>query len=219
MIGDTRPVLRLLKTLPNLLETHLTKNSPHENLFIRVGQLMQQLFYLPNSLAAQQDFLGQFLRFQHIPFYVRRELGLTALFQSLGYRKTVEKIAKYFNLIFVVTAIDAVQMLTVWQINEQTGSRLPLIPILTVLGAMFIGFIELKSVYEKSEDKEKAKIADAAAALGSALKNRETQGIVAAVLEYMERAGRQSGSPRGPARSEQAPGPEFMPNPDIYDEE
>ena len=36
---------------------------------------------MPNSLAAQQDFLGQFLRFQHIPFYVRRELGLTALFQ------------------------------------------------------------------------------------------------------------------------------------------
>ena len=118
----------------------------------------------------------------------------------------------------LASAIDAVQMLTVWQINEQTGSRLPLIPILTVLGAMFIGFIELKSVYEKSEDKEKAKIADAAAALGSALKNRETQGIVAAVLEYMERAGRQSGSPRGPARSEQAPGPEFMPTPDIYDE-
>ena len=101
---------------------------------------------------------------------------------------------------------------------DQRADPLPLIPILTVLGAMFIGFIELKSVYEKSEDKEKAKIADAAAALGSALKNRETQGIVAAVLEYMERAGRQSGSPRGPARSEQAPGPEFMPNPDIYDE-
>lgn len=151
---------------------------------------------------------------------IRKARKRGELRSSLGYRKTVEKIAKYFNLIFVVTAIDAVQMLTVWQINEQTGSRLPLIPILTVLGAMFIGFIELKSVYEKSEDKEKAKIADAAAALGSALKNRETQGIVAAVLEYMEkRAGRQSGSPRGPARSEQAPGPEFMPNPDIYDEE
>ena len=142
---------------------------------------------------------------------IRKARKRGELRSSLGYRKTVEKIAKYFNLIFV--------MLTVWQINEQTGSRLPLIPILTVLGAMFIGFIELKSVYEKSEDKEKAKIADAAAALGSALKNRETQGIVAAVLEYMERAGRQSGSPRGPARSEQAPGPEFMPNPDIYDEE
>ena len=114
---------------------------------------------------------------------IRKARKRGELRSSLGYRKTVEKIAKYFNLIFVVTAIDAVQMLTVWQINEQTGSRLPLIPILTVLGAMFIGFIELKSVYEKSEDKEKAKIADAAAALGSALKNRETQGIVAAVLE------------------------------------
>ena len=150
---------------------------------------------------------------------IRKDRKRGELRSSLGYRKTVEKIAKYFNLIFVVTAIDAVQMLTVWQINEQTGSRLPLIPILTVLGAMFIGFIELKSVYEKSEDKEKAKIADAAAVLGSALKNRETQSIVAAVLEYMERGGRQSGSPRVPARGGQDPGPEFMPNPDIYDEE
>ena len=43
--------------------------------------------------------------------------------------------------------------------------------------------------------------------------------FVAAVVEYMERAGRQAGNPRGPARDEQAPGPEFMPNPDIYDEE
>lgn len=110
---------------------------------------------------------------------------------SYGYRKTVEKIAKYFNLIFVVTAIDAVQMLTVWQINEQTSSRLPLLPILTVLGAMFIGFIELKSIYEKSEDKEKAKIADAAAALGSAMRNRETQSILVSLLEYMQQGGRQ----------------------------
>ena len=150
---------------------------------------------------------------------IRKARKRGELRSSLGYRKTVEKIAKYFNLIFVVTAIDAVQMLTVWQINEQTGSRLPLIPILTVLGAMFIGFIELKSVYEKSEDKEKAKIADAAAALGSALKNRETQGIVAAGAAGLPTCPLHVLQHRGPARSEQAPGPEFMPNPDIYDEE
>ena len=54
---------------------------------------------------------------------IRKARKRGELRSSLGYRKTVEKIAKYFNLIFVVTAIDAVQMLTVWQINEQTGSR------------------------------------------------------------------------------------------------
>ena len=104
--------------------------------------------------------------------------------------------------------------------------------IVDIVRGMSIPLAELPLLFEKlkgggalgqsvpkSEDKEKAKIADAAAALGSALKNRETQGIVAAVLEYMERAGRQAGNPRGPARDEQAPGPEFMPNPDIYDEE
>lgn len=135
---------------------------------------------------------------------------------SYGYRKTVEKIAKYFNLIFVVTAIDAVQMLTVWQINEQMSSRLPLLPILTVLGAMFIGFIELKSIYEKSEDKEKAKIADAAAVLGSALKNRETQSIVASVLEYMEKGGRPTRNPLVSVKHDQDHS--YMPNHNIYDE-
>ena len=48
---------------------------------------------------------------------IRKARKRGELRSSLGYRKTVEKIAKYFNLIFVVTAIDAVQMLTVWQIN------------------------------------------------------------------------------------------------------
>ena len=43
---------------------------------------------------------------------IRKARKRGELRSSLGYRKTVEKIAKYFNLIFVVTAIDAVQMLT-----------------------------------------------------------------------------------------------------------
>lgn len=105
---------------------------------------------------------------------------------SFGYRKTVEKVCKYFNMMFVITAIDGVQMLAVCQLNEQTAYNLPLIPLFTFIGAIFVGFIELKSIYEKSEDKEKAKINDAAKLAGQILKNRDTQEIVGAVVEYMK---------------------------------
>lgn len=105
---------------------------------------------------------------------------------SCGYRKTIEKIARYYNALFLITVIDVVQMLAVWQINQQTTHTLPTIPILTFAGAIFIGLVELKSIYEKSEDKERAKVADAAAMLGKALKDHDTRDIVAAVVEYMK---------------------------------
>jgi len=60
---------------------------------------------------------------------IRKARKRGELRSSLGYRKTVEKIAKYFNLIFVVTAIDAVQMLTVWpdadRMADQRADREP----------------------------------------------------------------------------------------------
>ena len=36
---------------------------------------------------------------------------------SFGLRKTVEKIGKYYNMIFVITVIDAMQMIAIAQIN------------------------------------------------------------------------------------------------------
>ena len=105
---------------------------------------------------------------------------------SYGLRKTVDKISKYFNMIFVVTAIDAVQMLAVYMLNQQAHHNLPLIPILTFLGAIFAGFIELKSIYENSEAKDKAKINEVAKLAGQIVKDHDTQDVVAALIEYLK---------------------------------
>lgn len=105
---------------------------------------------------------------------------------SFGYRKTVDKIGKYFNMLFVITVIDVIQMLAIWEMNEQTSHSLPIIPFLTFIGAMFAGFIELKSIYEKNEDKEKAKINEVVRLAGQIAKERDTQDIVAAVVEYLK---------------------------------
>lgn len=113
---------------------------------------------------------------------------------SLGYRKTVEKVSKYFNMLFVISAIDGVQMLAIWQLNEQTAYALPVIPMFTFIGAIFVGFIELKSIYEKNEDKEKAKITEAARLAAQLLKNRDTQDIAAALVEYMKTEKKEGGA-------------------------
>ena len=65
-------------------------------------------------------------------------------------------------MLLVITAIDAVQMLAISQWDMSTGHHIPILPFLTFLAAMFVGFIELKSIYEKSDEKEQSRIENAA---------------------------------------------------------
>lgn len=88
---------------------------------------------------------------------------------SYALRKTVDKLVRYFSMLLVITAIDVVQMLAVSQWDVSTGHNIPILPFLTFLAAMFVGFIELKSIYENSEEKEQARIEDAADDIGKLL--------------------------------------------------
>lgn len=81
---------------------------------------------------------------------------------SYAMRKTVDKLVRYFSMLLVITAIDVVQMLAVSQWDLATGHKIPCLPFLTFLAAMFVGFIELKSIYENSDEKEQARFEDAA---------------------------------------------------------
>lgn len=85
---------------------------------------------------------------------------------SYALRKTVDKLVRYFSMLLVITAIDTVQMLAVSQWDIATGHHIPVLPFLTFLAAMFVGFIELKSIYENSDEKEQARIEDAAEDIG-----------------------------------------------------
>lgn len=106
---------------------------------------------------------------------------------SYGLRKTVDKISRYFNMILVITAIDVVQMLAITQLNPQTNHTLPVLPFFTFIGAMFVGFIELKSIYENNEAKERAKIGDAAKILSQIIQHKDEQEIIAGVIEYLKK--------------------------------
>lgn len=101
---------------------------------------------------------------------------------SFGFRKTVAKLAQYLNLMLAVTGVDALQMLALhnYKVN------LPMFPVLTLLAAVLIGFIEVKSIFEKAEDKERAKIAEAAKLAQELLGNSTVQNIATQIADHLK---------------------------------
>jgi len=106
---------------------------------------------------------------------------------SEGLRRTTDKISTYFIPLFLVTVVDILQMLGISYINIQIGKHIPDVPIMTFLGAIFICFIELKSIYEKAEDKEKEQISQTAKILSKVLENiNNKELLVSKIVDYLE---------------------------------
>lgn len=72
---------------------------------------------------------------------------------SYGFRRTVEKLAKYYNALLALSVIDCMQMAAIWYLETYYNYKIPMIPIVTIGGAIGIAAIEVKSIYEKAEDK------------------------------------------------------------------
>lgn len=90
---------------------------------------------------------------------------------SRGLRRTVEKISKYYNMLLVISLIDCLLILAAWELNIQISTHIPMLPFCTFVASIFIGFIELKSIYEKNETKEKARINEAAQLIAKILRD------------------------------------------------
>lgn len=89
---------------------------------------------------------------------------------SFGLRKTVDKLASYFNMLLVLTVIDVMQILSFYHLNPQLSFNVPLFPALTLIGAVFAGAIELKSIYEKANDKDKGRYQETARLINEIMK-------------------------------------------------
>ena len=104
---------------------------------------------------------------------------------SYGYRRTIDKIAKYYNALIALTIIDAMQMVSVWYLEMYYEYHIPLFPFITIGGAICIGLVEIKSIYEKAEDK--VRIDDVATLLWRLVAHRKDIGEVSKdIVEYIK---------------------------------
>lgn len=105
---------------------------------------------------------------------------------SRGFRKTVEKIIKYYNMLLAVSVIDFLIILAAWELNFQISTNIPMLPVCSFIASIFIGFIELKSIYEKNEDKEKAKIIEAAELLVKIIKDKDNKDFADNIISIIK---------------------------------
>lgn len=72
---------------------------------------------------------------------------------SYGYKRTVGKLAQYYNVLIALTVVDSMQMAAVWYFEQYYGNSIWFFPFMTLGGAFLLCLIEIKSIYEKAEDK------------------------------------------------------------------
>ena len=107
---------------------------------------------------------------------------------SYGYKRTIDKIARYYNALIALTVIDSMQMLGIWYLTCYYGWTIPIFPVVTLFGALGISFVELKSIYEKADEKVKSDYKDVAALAVEIAKHKtDPNEIAQAVVEYINK--------------------------------
>jgi hypothetical protein len=102
---------------------------------------------------------------------------------SYGYKRTVDKITRYYNMLFVVSLIDVILVVS----NLHALLHIPVLPYFTAIGALALCLIELKSIYEKAEDKVKTQIGEVGSFAGSLIRNRsDMEAILSEIAKYLK---------------------------------
>lgn len=105
---------------------------------------------------------------------------------SYGFKRTVNKIAMYYNALLALTVVDCMQMSSVWYLNNYYEHHIFMFPLITLVGAIGIGIVEIKSIYEKAEDKVKDDYGRAASLAIEIAKNKTNpKEIAEAIMEYL----------------------------------
>lgn len=79
---------------------------------------------------------------------------------SDGYKRTIEKISKYFNMTFALTVIDLLQLSLIMFLFHFYQRDIIMIPWFTLIAFGYISFVEIKSIWEPADIKEKKQMND-----------------------------------------------------------
>lgn len=106
---------------------------------------------------------------------------------SDGLKRTISKLNKYYNLALAMLPLDALHMVCFWYYDQFYSHNIPVFPIFVTIAVAFIGCIEIKSIYEKADEKDRKDISDVAALAHAVGKHYENiPELVVKVLTELE---------------------------------
>ncbi len=98
--------------------------------------------------------------------------------RSEALRRTVSKLCQYYNVMLALTVVDAMQMGLMCYVRVVCLWNAPVLPVFTVIGALGIAAIEVKSIFEKAEEKTQTDLQQAAALLLTTLRRLADKGVI-----------------------------------------
>lgn len=110
---------------------------------------------------------------------------------SEGYKKTVGKINKYFSMHFAMTLVDAVQISLLYLLYHEYGYDIPMLPLFTLIGVLYEAFVEIRSITEPADIKERKQQDDFKRLLQQALSEGSLRERVIKVIEESNQLSRQ----------------------------
>jgi hypothetical protein len=74
---------------------------------------------------------------------------------SEAYKRTVDKINKYFTMLIALTLVDIMFNAVAFYMCHEYHIDMIMLPYFTLIGAAYIGFVEVKSITEPANVKER----------------------------------------------------------------
>lgn len=103
---------------------------------------------------------------------------------SYAYRRTISKMAQYYNLLIACTIVDSIYGMLSWFLETYYQTSLWLFPFITFFMAIVLCLIEIKSIREKAEDK--VRLDRAGQVVQQVIINRENlEEVAKTISEYM----------------------------------
>lgn len=106
---------------------------------------------------------------------------------SEGFKKTIGKINKYFAMHFAMTLVDAMQISLLYMLYHEYSYDIPMLPIFTLIGVCYEAFVEIKSITEPADIKEKKQQDDFKRLLHQALAEGNLRERVISIIEETTR--------------------------------
>ena len=147
-----------------------------ENTFLTAGMTERLLWILATVVA--EYFLVLAAAAADLASGLRKARRRGETTRSRALRRTVDKLARYYNVLIVLTVVDAMQITAAVFLRTVEGYDVPTIPVFTLIGSLGMAFIEVKSIFEKGDDKEKQQLAELVSLLESMADNDRLKRIL-----------------------------------------
>lgn len=111
---------------------------------------------------------------------------------SEGFKKTVGKINKYFAMHFAMTLVDIVQVSLLYMLYREYGYDIPMLPVFTFIGVLYEAYVEIKSITEPANIKEKKLQEDFRRLLQHAMSEATFREVLTRIIEESNQSNKQN---------------------------